>query len=191
MRQAIEFAINPGDPQAMALRAGSRDFNGPRQIFKPAPILLAKNIGSEASPLSLKVQVPAPDSRCRIKISVLFVPKAGLQIVDYTGWGSIWIAACDEEQGAVAGGGGRVLPVTALEGTQDEPTSFPESDGLSGYSREFVTAADWLHVNVTINEGDDSGGYWVLQTRIQPDAVTLDWGEWDEIRRLFLPTRIA
>lgn len=183
--------VNPGDPSALALRSGDRDFNGERQIYRPSPIVLAVGLSGESS-IDAHLRVPVPDSRCRVKVTVMFVPTAGTVVpADLANAGSIWIAASDEDQDGTGGSGGMVLPVTNVEGTQAVPTPFPVAAGLSGYSRSFVTAADWLDIDLTINGRSDAAGAWVAQFRIQPDAVTLGWNEWDEIRRLFLPVRTA
>lgn len=183
--------VNPGNPQAAALRSGDRDFNGPRQIYKPAPIMLAQQLSGESG-ITAHIRVPCPDSRCRIKVTIMFVPVAGANVpADLAGKCSIWIAASDEDQGGAGGSGGMVLPVTDVEGSSGTPTTFPAAAGLAGYSRSFVTAADWLDIDLSINGVSDADGSWVAQFRIQPNAVTLRWDEWDEIRRLFLPQRTA
>jgi hypothetical protein len=169
------------------LQAGELNFNGPRQIYKPKPIILATSSGSAEASISTRIRIPAPDSRCRIKVSVIFFPLAGLPVPDLTlNIGTIWVAAYEEDTDGISGGAGRTVPVTDVEGTSAAPTAFPKSVGLAGYSREFVTAADWLEAVITLNSMDTQGA-WVLQTRIQPDAVTFTWPEWDAIRRLFDP----
>ena len=178
------------EPQAVAQRAGSLNFNGPRQIWAPDPIILCNNVGGGEAAYDTTVIVPAPDSRCRIKISVLFIVAAGSAAPDITGPSSIWVAACEADQKGTGGGSGRLIPVTDLEGHQGTPTPIPKDPGLLGYSREFVTAADWIQV-VFSTASLATPGTWVLQTRIQPDAVTLDWVEWDQIRRLFLPQNLG
>lgn len=181
------------EPEALAQRAGNRNLNGPRQIYMPAPIILCTNAGVAESPLTYatRVRVPTPDSRCRVKLSILFVPTSGEAPDDITGNSTLWAAACDYDQKGIAGGGGRTIPETNLVGTEAAPTAIPVSAGLLGYSREFVTAADVIEANFATQTISGVQGAWVLQTRIQPDAVTLDWVEWDEIRRLFLPLSLG
>jgi hypothetical protein len=171
-----------------ALQAGSLTYNGPRQIYLPKPIILGVSTGREETFLTLHLRVPAPDSRCRIKISVIFFPGQGNAIPDLANLCTIWVSANEEDTSGISGSAGRSVPVTDVEGTSDTPTQFPVATGLSGYSREFVTAADWLEADVAIGGlAATAGGVWALQTRIQPDAVTFTWPEWDAIRRLFTP----
>jgi len=181
------------EPEALAQRAGHINYNGPRQIFMPAPIVVCVNTGGEGgASYSTIVRVPTPDSRCRVKISLIYVPGDGDLPTDVTGAATVWIAGCDYDQRGVGGGGGRTLPVTNVEGTKAAPTAIPKAVGLVGYSREFVTAADCLEVSVAITSITGIGsGAWMLQTRIQPDAVTLEWKEWEQIRALFNPMNLS
>jgi hypothetical protein len=184
------FDVPTGDPQALALEGGSLTLNGPRQFYSPPPILLGAEPGEEGILGPIHIRVPIPDSRCRVKISVIFFPAQGTTIPDDLALeGTIWMAAYEEDQKGVSGSSGRTSPVTDLVGSKNAPVQFPASQGLAGYSREFVTAADWIEADITIGGVADASGHWVLQTRIQPDAVTLDWREWQQIRALFLPQR--
>jgi hypothetical protein len=185
MMSRNSIMVDPGDPQALALESGSRTFNGPRQIYIPPTLLLGPNQGGESGAATYFIRVPTPDSRCRVKLSIVFF-STGAPGTD--AGGTIWIAACEQDQKGVSGSSGKTAPVTNVEGTQAAPTAFPAA-GLQGYSREFVTAADCLEATIAISSGQNTPGYWVLQTRIQPDSVTLGWEEWDQIRRLFLPQR--
>lgn len=167
------------------LARSALNYNGPCQIYEPKPLIIATCAGGGENTLNTRVRLPVPDSRTRVKLTVMFVPTAGIANPDLTGDGDkIWVAAYDED--ATGGGGGRTVPVTDVEGTQAAPTSFPASAGLLGYSREFVTAADWIEAEVTLTSPPVAGA-WTLQTRIQPDAVSFSWDEWDQIRRAFQP----
>lgn len=189
----IQKQVMDAEPEALALRSGNINTNGPRQIYMPAPILLCANTGGEGGlTYSTVVRVPTPDSRCRVKLSIIYVPADGQAPADVTGATTVWVAGCDYDQRGVGGGGGRTLPVTNVEGTQAVPTAIPKAAGLLGYSREFVTAADCLEATLVITSISGIGqGTWVLQTRIQPDAVTLDWKEWEQIRALFNPLNLG
>jgi len=173
------------EPEARAQAAGDRNFNGPRDIFRPAPVLLANAIGASERTYSTHVRMRVPDSRTRVKLSVLFFPTSGARPADLTEIGTIWVCASEEDQKGISGGSGRIVPVTDLEGTSAAPTAFPKTSGLYGYSREFVTAADWIEADIGLVSDADVIGTWVLQARIQPDAVSFTWDEWDQIRRLF------
>ncbi len=174
-----------------ALEGGSLTFNGPRQIHIPKPIILASNSGGGEGSFTATLKLPVPSSQTREKLSVIFYPTSGA-LGDISGRGTIWVSAAEEDTGGISGSGGRLIPVTDVEGTSTAPTSFPATNGLGGYSREFVTAADWLQAVITLTSiGGGVAGYWVLQTSIQPDAVTFDWNSWDAIRRLFVPQLVG
>lgn len=175
-----------GEGHQTQLEAGSRTFNGPRRIHVPKPIILATVSGSgEAPPLTTTIKLPVPSSQTRIKLSVIFFQTSGA-LVNISLGSSIWVSACEEDTSGISGSGGRLVPVTDVEGSSTAPTSFPQSNGLCGYSREFVTSADWLQAVVAL-QSLGVPGVWVLQTSIQPDAVNLDWDSWEQIRRLFVP----
>lgn len=178
------------DPQALAQEAGSRTFNGPQMIYRSKPQLLTRATGVNGGTWTGVVRLPVPDSRCRVKLSVIFWPASGAAVpAALKQSGSIWVAGYDEDQGGLSGSGGQTAPVQDVEGTSDVPTAFPVSAKLQGYSREFVTAADWLEAVITLHGATTVVGAWTLQTRIQPDAGALfGWQEWDQIRGNFYPT---
>jgi len=177
------------EPQALAQQAGSRTFNGPQMIYKPRPQLITAATGVVGGTWTGRVRMPVPDSRCRVKLSVIFYPRQGGAIpVALKESGSIWVAGYEEDTDGVSGSGGMTEPVQDVEGTSDAPTQFPVSAGLAGYSREFVTAADWIEAVITLGGAATILGQWTLQTRIQPDAGALfSWAEWDQIRGNFDP----
>lgn len=165
------------------LQAGSLTYNGPRQIYRPKPIILATSTGLGKS-FTTTVVIPVPSSQTRIKLSVFFANlNGGATAIP----GSIWVSACEEDRSGTAQG--KLFPVTDVEGTQASPTAFPADGGLFGYSRSFVTSADWLQAVITVNSvGEGLSGNWILQTSIQPDATTFVWEAWDQIRRAFVPS---
>jgi hypothetical protein len=168
------------------LQAGSLEYNGPRQFYRPAPIVLAQATGGEESGITVHVRLPVPSSQTRIKLSVVFFPQQGDALGDISLSGSILVSANEEDQGGAAGSAGRSVPVTYVEQTAGAATPFPLFSGLAGYSREFVTSADWLEADIALARSIQSG-FWVLQTSIQPDSITFEWSAWDQIRRAFQP----
>jgi len=168
--------------------ASRLNYNGPRQIYAPNPIVIANNANGEAHSLDTVIRIPVPDSRTRVKVTVMFVTAAGTAAPNIVNSQTIWVSATDED--TRGGGGGRTVPVTDIEGTSAAPTPFPVSSGLLGYSREFVTAADFIEVTLHMNTVAAVGA-WVLQTQIQPDAVSFSWDEWDAIRREFVPQNLG
>jgi len=180
-----------GEGHQTQLEAGMRTFNGPRQLYVPQPIPICSNAGGGEGSFSTIVRVPVPSSQTRVKLSVIYFPTSG-DPGDLSGFGNIWVAAAEEDIKGMSGSSGRIVPVTDVEGTSAAPTSFPATNGLSGYSREFVTSADWLQAVITLNSiGGGRVGNWVLQTSIQPEAIRFDWESWEQIRRLFVPQLVG
>lgn len=120
--------------------------------------------------------VPVPDSRLRVKLSILFIPTSGVAISGLNG--SIWLREADRDMSGVSGA---LIPCANIEGTAAAPTLFPGA-GLQGYSREFVTAADFILGTVEFSDGGPSAnGSWVFQCRYQPNNVRFTNDEWDKI----------
>jgi hypothetical protein len=136
---------------------------------------------------SVKFRVPIPDSRLRVKISVLFIPVAGNAPTSGVG-GTLWLYEADDDQSGVSG---MSIGCTNIEGTQASPTAIPAASPLLGYSREFVSAGDAIEGVLAATSGGAMIGTWVLQVRYQPDAVRFTDEEWIEIRNLCNPTLIT
>jgi hypothetical protein len=161
--------------------------NSALQKHEPNPITLVTIATSSAVPSDASVyfHVPVPDSRLRVKISVLFIPPAGdAAEFDATTFASLWLYEVDEDASGVSG---RFIQTTNIEGTEASATAVPEAAPLLGYSREFVSAADAIEGKLTILN-NITFGTWVLQTRYQPDSVRFTNEEWDELVRQCQPT---
>lgn len=148
---------------------GSQNPNWQRWIPKEVP--LAQVIGASGKSKDIFFNVPMPDSRMRVKISVLFkfsgAPSAGPAA-------TLWLAETDLDE---SGAQGDLVPLTNIEGTSAAPTAIPADTGLLGYSREFISAADNIQGRLTI-PANGATGYWVLQTRYQPFSVSFSSEEW-------------
>lgn len=148
------------------------------QKWIPGSQRLISFITSAPGPGTVYFRVPVPDSRLRVKISVLFIPPAGDAFeFDITGGTTLWLYEADDDLSGVSG---RTIPCTNIEGTEAAPTAIPATSPLLGYSREFSTAADAIEgklvaSNVTL-------GTWILQCRYQPQAVRFTDAEWREIK---------
>lgn len=149
--------------------------------YIPQPLALI-TFGGSTSPAGITCQfrVPVPDSRLRVKVSVLFVPQAGrARNVGALGTSTLWLAETDDD---LSGLSGIAVPSTDIEGTAAAPTTIPASPGLGGYSREFVSAADAIEGLLTSTFASGMVGTWMLQTRYQPNAVRFTYEEWDRIK---------
>jgi len=168
---------------------GDDRLSGPaHQIYIPRFIRLATFSGAGFG--TAVVKVPCPDSRLRVKVAVLFIPPAGTVIAPstFTNSQSIWIYETETDESGVNGGD---IPTTNVEGTEASPTSFPEADGLLGYSREFVTAADSLKIQVAFATSPAVAGSWVAQFRYQPNNVSFTAEEWNAITAKCVPCLMA
>ncbi len=132
---------------------------------------------------TVNFQVPIPDSRLRVKIATLFIPTSGTATSGLGG--TIWLREADQDASGVSG---NLIPAANIEGTLALPTTFPTA-GLQGYSREFISAADYILGTVVLtSSGPSAGGSWVLQTRYQPQGVRFTPQEWDIIAPLCNPS---
>ena len=161
--------------------------NAAVQKIRTNPITMVTVKDSAAVPANASVyfRVPIPDSRLRVKVSVLFIGPAGNQLeYSIATFANIWLFETEDDTSGVAG---RTIPTTNLEGTEAAPTAIAADAPLLGYSREFASAADNIEGKLTILN-NITLGTWTLQTRYQPDAVRFTNEEWDEIARGCQPT---
>lgn len=166
---------------------GCRNDSARHKYVPPVRSLIT--FGSGAGSATVKFRVPVPDSRLRVKISVLFVPDAGNAASSGVALSSsIWLYEAEDDQSGVSG---MSLGATNIEGTQAAPTAIPAADPLLGYSREFVSAADAIEGVLASTAGGPMIGTWVLQVRYQPNAVRFTNEEWTEIRNQCSPTLIT
>jgi hypothetical protein len=129
-------------------------------------------------PGAVKFRVPVPDSRLRVKVSLVFVPVQGNNpLTGLALSASIWLYEVELD----AMGGGAYIPCVNILGTQAAPLLIPTANPLQGYSQEFITAADALEGEFIATSGGPIVGTWVLQTRYQPDSVRFTKQEWDEL----------
>lgn len=161
------------------------------QKWRPTPrTLIASQLAVEGSAaFTQRFRVLIPDSRLRVKISIVFAFKGGQQpsidAVDLsTGAATLWLYEAEDDD---SGTTGSTYPCTNIEGTEAAPTVVPQAIGLSGYSREFITAGDNIEGRfVTAFNGFT--GNWMLQLRYQPDnGQRFTDDEWREICNLAKP----
>lgn len=161
------------------------------QYYEPkAVVLFISNPDAPASdpgPIPFRIRIPS--AQCRVKVSVNFEPAAGFSLATIAsaieGTGGIWLGAADEPTGGAAS---TDIPNANVEGTTETPFSFPE-EGLIGYTREFVTSADWVLGQLTLPSNTSGGegalpGAWVLKTSYQADGCVLPCAAWRRIRSM-------
>lgn len=159
---------------------GSQNPNWQRYI--PKPVVVGQVVaGSTGTKKNSVFQVPFPDSRLRVKISLLFKRTNASSSLPGA---NLWLYETDVDDSGMTGDN---VPLTNIEGTFAAPTVIPAAVGLLGYSREFVSAADYVEGQLQMT-GDGTTGYWVLQTRYQPQSVSFSREEWDLITAQCNPT---
>lgn len=177
----------PGSPSS----ATDDDGQGRQIHVLPQAVPLIYFTGDEAGftgDVSFRVEVP--DSRLRVKISLIGQPGAGIDPGFIGGKGlTLWLRAVED-----AVRGGAEVPITNLWGRGNAGGPIPgyvASDGtettdpfLGGFSKEFVTAGDAIvgTVTVPVEQGGDGTGSLILQVRWQPEAIRFPRDEWYEIR---------
>lgn len=149
-----------------------------RQIYCPNAAHVF-HLGAESSG-TFEIKVRNPDSRIRMKVTIYFAPTGpwNPQTIDITGFSTLWIYAADQQR---LGGSSTDIPITDLDGsTRDAPIDIPVSAGLVGYSREFVTAGDFIKAWLAV-ESNGVIGDWNVQIQAQPDGQRLPDDEWQDV----------
>ncbi len=134
-------------------------------------------------------RIYCPDSRLRVKASFLFLQDDPNQsdegfVTDLDA--KIYIGEEEHDRSGKLGAG--VLCTDVLRDAagavihQSAPLSIPEDVGLSGFTVEFVTAADQLWGFLTTGQEGPSG-HWTMQLRFQPDGQRLCDEDWDYVQR--------
>ncbi len=172
--------------------ANARALGDRRQLWTPQPIVIANVSGVGGHTGDAECRLVLPDSRVRAKVSLLFTPSGAITLpVDCTDQGaSLYMA--EEEFNPVS----QISEDSvALVGTHAVFQALPLSPGLAGYSREFVTAADSIHLYLNLNSGEvaPTAGQWIVAARIQPDGQRLPDEDWDRTVSLIslVPVRVA
>jgi len=105
--------------------------------------------GAAANGIEKRFIVPVPDSRLRVKVSVLFVPDPGLPPGAGSGANpTIWLYESDKDR---SGASGINIPCTNIEGTAATPTPF----ATAGLVRCAVAR---LRVHARVTRDRTSGG---------------------------------
>jgi hypothetical protein len=164
---------------------------GPQIWRGDSPAIILGHIDHFADPESsaeAAFRIYTPDSRLRVKLTVLFVrddPSTfALPVSDHAA--TLWIG---EEEHDFSGKSGADLACTDVlrdvSGNvvhQSSPLTIPEDPDLEGFTTEFVTAADSLVGKFTTGQQGPSG-IWTVQLRFQPDGQRLCDQDWDFVCR--------
>jgi hypothetical protein len=152
-------------------------------------IATSNGLGGEGSGSS-RFRIYTPDSRLRVKVSVIFVRSNGSDPANKVfGNGGAQLYLGEEEIDRSGMVGSEVLSTDILRDAagnvihQAAPLPIPEDIGLEGFTIEFVTAADSILGILTISSNVGPAGAWILQVRFQPDGQRLCADDWDWIKR--------
>jgi hypothetical protein len=164
--------------------AGSQNKFWQRHI--PKAVVLARVIGSgNGGAFVAHPSIPMPDSRLRVKTSFIFVRDNNVASGTSPN-ATLWLFEADTEDAGMRGDDtplANIIPGI----TQAAPLVIPVTAPLQGYTREFVSAADYINGELTVSD-NGIAGYWVLQTRYQPQSVAFTSEEWDLITSQCNPT---
>jgi hypothetical protein len=175
---------HPGSPSSASDNHGQG-----RQRKVLLPITLMQFAGSvEGAIGAVAFRVEVPDSRLRVKISIIGKPTAGngSSFIGTKGL-TLWLRAVEDSIQ-----GGDAVPVTNLWGTSATPGPIPgELDNtgtpvavttLGGFSKEFVTAADAIVGTINYPAAVDTDtGLLLLQVSYVPEPFRVPAEEWREI----------
>lgn len=155
------------------------------QKFRPPTrTLVTFQSASHNSGVYALFRVSVPDPRLRVKVSLLFIPVAGSDPQQIYNAANVWLYEVEYDGSGVSG---NTIPCTNIEGAKGGVSPIPAANGLQGYSREFVTAADAVEGYIQCFGDAPSGtpmiGSWVLQVTYSPQSVRFTDREWDEITR--------
>jgi hypothetical protein len=149
---------------------------GYRQIYVQGATLATFRTGTEGNFTLPDFKVMTPDSRLRVKVTILFT---GDGIIFPTPLATLALVELEQDY---TGSSGTLVESVAVDPPAPGGTiSLPLAPGLLGYSREFVTAGDAIQGSIVLAPGFGAGGEVVIQARWQPDGQRLPAEEWDEI----------
>lgn len=145
------------------------------------------NIESSAT-ATAKFRVFTPDSRLKVKVSVLFVKDSPDDPSPVTAHAATLYLG-SEDKDASGKFGGSLLTTDILRNVdgdvihQSAPLAIPEDAGLAGFSQEFLTSGDSILGILAQGEPLGPSGMWVLQVRYQPDGQRLCDADWEWLKR--------
>lgn len=149
------------------------------------PFCSSRGLGDGTTRVAdLRIRMPPGPNR--IKLTVVFSPKAAA--TPRVGSPAIWVHADDNMD--FSGGTSGPFVVEDVDGTQAAPTAFmgTTADTL-GYSREFVTSADYVGAEVTIVDPGQPGT-WYAKAEIFPAFTYYPIEAWKEIVASFVGVEV-
>jgi hypothetical protein len=161
-------------------------YNGPLQIFETPGIQIGTSTGNGegAGPLVGLLRLRNPGGENRIKLAIMLALADGA-VVPGGGFTQSRIWVHEDEDAPFGGSGQGPFPLVDI----DPPTGlpgllFPASADLFGYSREFVTSAEYIGVRLGMVD-PGAAGVWYAKALIYPASSYYPWEAWDQLRRNF------
>lgn len=151
---------------------------------------------AEGNSASSRFRIYTPDSRLRVKVTVLFLRDDPTDTsTPVTNHGATLYIGEEEHDYSGKLGADLICTDVLRDATgnvihQSAPLAIPEDVGLDGFTTEFVTAADSLIGIFTTGQAGPSG-HWVVQLRFQPDGQRLCDQDWDFVCRKCHATLLA
>lgn len=163
-------------------------YDGPVQVIETRTQIVALTAGlGDGTNAPAIVRIRNPGGPNRFKLSLAFVPKDSSVVPGggISNGSTIWVHADDDMDNA--GGSRGPFPVTDLDGTSALPTAIPQSSGLLGYSREFVTSADYVTGTLRIFDTPTGcPGTWYAKAAMFPAfAYYTSQQAWETLRAMF------
>ncbi len=159
-----------------------------RVTLSPEQAFVSDSVESAEERRSARYRIKVPDSRLKVKQSILFVPLAGTgPITDLTAASAkLWAAGKDHDSSGILG---YDPVVTNILGTQAAPSSIIASAGLQGYSLETDgSAIDYLQgvFSALCNGPTAPKGTWYVAATYQPGTgQNYSDAEWAALRSMF------
>jgi hypothetical protein len=169
-----------------------------KQFYAPRPDVLS-DLAATATGVKATFRVPVPDSRLRVKVSVIYCPVPGVTIPFDIGTVNshyLWLGLEELDwAGRIAGPIPTqnliINPATATYYTRAAPLVIPSDVNVMGFSQEFQTAGDQIFGELTTTFVAAAPGRWMLYTRYQPDGLWLPPDEWEAVKGLCTPRVIV
>jgi hypothetical protein len=165
---------------------------GPQIWYGDSPAVILGHVQQvdpeEGDTATVKFRIYCPDSRLRVKASLIFLRDDPSDTTDPVTDLGATLYIGEEEHDRSGKLGTEVICTDVLRDSsgniihQSAPLAIPEDVGLEGFTTEFVTAADQL-LGIFTTGQEGPSGHWVLQLRFQPDGQRLCDSDWDFVCR--------
>ena len=156
-----------------------------RWVLSPEKLFTSDSSETPQSRRTAKYRLTVPDSRLKVKQSILFVPSPGDEVpTDVSGAApQLWVVAKDKDTSGILG---YDVPTTNVLGTSVAPIVVITTPRIFGYSLETDgSATDYFEGEFSaLVNGAQPKGTWYVAALYQPYVVRFDDREWNALRTL-------